>query len=230
MAITRAFYEVSKVYHHYATPGTTAEKAKLEIPEPKKRVKLNASRRDSGIGYSSEENSPTQSPLPTTEIKFKLPATPEIPKKVEERQSRSTTRRSVSTLQRSTSLMTFPRSCSRSNLSCFVDDDKNKVYTGKEILQKNISKPPTPQKSDRPSLKTAIFRKKSLKETNEEIPKLRKLKSLPPPPSGFKYRCRVLYDFDGNDLDPTFYPGSDSAWFQSYSSGINTDLTEVSLK
>ena len=126
--------------------------------------------------------------------------------------------------------MTFPRSCSRSNLSCFVDDDKNKVYTGKEILQKNISKPPTPQKSDRPSLKTAIFRKKSLKETKEEIPKMIKLKSLSPPPSGYKYRCRVLYDFDGNDLDPNFYPGSDSAWYQSYSSGINTDLTEVNLK
>ena len=82
LAITRTLCEVSKVYQHYATPGTTAEKAKLEIPEPKKRVKLNASRRDSGIGYSSEENSPTQSPLPTNEIKFKLPATSEIPKRL----------------------------------------------------------------------------------------------------------------------------------------------------
>lgn len=222
-------YEVEKVYHHYATPETIAQKINLEIPEPKKRVKLNASRRDSGIGYSSEENSPSQSPLPTTEIKFKLPETPETPKKIE-RQSRSTSRRSISTLQRSTSLMTFPRSCSRSNLSCFVDDDKNKVYTGKEILQKNISKPPTPQKSETSRSSLSIFRKKSLKETKEEIPKLRKLKNLSPPPSGFKYRCRVLYDFDGNDLDPNFYPGADSGWYQSYSSGINTDLTEVSLK
>ena len=230
--MTRALYEVFKVYHHYATTEKITEKANLEIPEPKKRVKLNASRRDSGIGYSSEENSPTQSPLPTNEIKFKLPETPEPPKKTEERQSRPTARRSISTLQRSTSLMTFPRSCSRSNLSCFVDDDKNRVYTGKEILQKNIPKLTTSQKNEtgRPSLRNTIFRKKSLKETKEEIPKLKTLKNLSPPPSGYKYRCRVLYDFDGNDLDPTFYPGSDSAWYQSYSSGINTDLTEVSLR
>ena len=40
---------------------------------PTKRVKLNAARRDSGIGYSSEEISPSQSPLPTNEFKFKLP-------------------------------------------------------------------------------------------------------------------------------------------------------------
>ena len=75
------FCEVSKVYDHYATPATQ-QNVQLQIPETKKRVKLNAVRRDSGIGYSSEENSPSQSPLPTTEVKFKLPVTPETPKKV----------------------------------------------------------------------------------------------------------------------------------------------------
>ena len=75
------FFEVQKVYDHYAAPATPSPNV-LQIPETKKRVKLNAARRDSGIGYSSEENSPTQSPLPTNEVKFKLPVTPETPKKV----------------------------------------------------------------------------------------------------------------------------------------------------
>ena len=125
--------------------------------------------------------------------------------------------------------MTFPRSCSRSNLSCFVDEDKNRVYTGKEILQKNISKPPISNKAESSRSTLTIFRKKSLKATKEdpsEFPKLRKRESSKPP-SGYQYRCRVLFDFDGNDLNSDFYPGSDSAWYQSYSSGINTDLTEV---
>ena len=79
------------MYDNYAIASSamTTEKVQLEIPEPKKRVKLNAARRDSGIGYSSEENSPSQSPLPTTEVKFKLPNSPETPKKVWNRISRS---------------------------------------------------------------------------------------------------------------------------------------------
>ena len=68
------------MYDHYASPATPQNT--LQIPETKKRVKLNAVRRDSGIGYSSEENSPSQSPLPTNEVKFQLPVTPETPKKV----------------------------------------------------------------------------------------------------------------------------------------------------
>ena len=55
IAMTRALCEVFKVYHHYATSEKTAEKANLEISESKKRVKLNASRRESGIGYSSRK-------------------------------------------------------------------------------------------------------------------------------------------------------------------------------
>ena len=128
--------------------------------------------------------------------------------------------------------MSFPRSCSRSNLSCFVDEDKNKVYTGKEIMQKNISKPPKKSETSRSTL--TIFRKKSLKETKEEDLKvesnLRKMKRSSPSPTGYKYRCRVLFDFDGNDLDSSFYPGADSAWYQSYSSGIDTDLSAVSSR